>query len=75
MMRYVSGELTSTSWKPSEEELLTEKKNKYIQALEATNLNLRGKHIDLDDFYATMMEDYIDEAKLEYKDGKKDPDI
>ena len=50
-------------------------KKKYIQALEATNLNLRGKHIDLDEFYATMMEDYIDEAKLEYKDGKKDPDI
>ena len=38
-------------------------------------MNLRGKHIDLDEFYATMMEDYIDEAKLEYKDGKKDPDI
>ena len=53
-----------------------ELKIKYIQALEcwATDFSLRGKHIDLADFDATMMSYYIDEAKLHYKDGEKNPD-
>ena len=38
-------------------------------------MTLRGKHIVLADFYATMMADCIYEARLEYEDGKKDPDI
>ena len=48
-----------------------------LQALAcwATNLTLRGKHIVLADFDATMMADCIDEANLNYEDGKKDPDI
>ena len=39
------------------------------------DLTLRGKHIVLADFDYTMMLDCIYEAKLDYKDGKKDPDI
>ena len=39
-----------------------------------TNLTIRGKHIDLADFDDTMMEDCIDENKIDYEDGKKDPD-
>ena len=38
-------------------------------------MTLRGKHIVLTDFDATMMAYCIDEEKLDYKDGKKDPDI
>ena len=38
------------------------------------DLTLRGKHIVLDNFDATMMAYCIDEAKLDYKDGKKEPD-
>ena len=41
----------------------------------ATDLTLRGKQIVLADFDTTMMAYFIDEAKLEYKDGKKDPCI
>ena len=41
----------------------------------STNLILRGKHIVLADFDTTMMSYCIDEAKLDYKDGNKDPDI
>ena len=50
---------------------------KCVQVLEcwATNLTLRGKHIFLADFDANMMADSMDEAKLEYEDGKKEPDI
>ena len=29
----------------------------------------------MSDFDATMIADFIDESKLEYKDGKKYPDI
>ena len=36
---------------------------------------LRGKHIVLVDFDATVMEYFIDESKLDYEDGKKYPDI
>ena len=39
------------------------------------NLTLRGKHIALDDFDATMMADCIDEANLDYEYGKKGSDI
>ena len=35
----------------------------------------QGKHIVLSCFDSTMMADCIDDAKLEYKDGNKDPDI
>ena len=54
-----------------------DKKIKWLQALlwRATDLALRGKHIVLDDFDATMMAYCIDEDILDYKDGKKDPDI
>ena len=38
-------------------------------------MTLRGKNIILADFDANMMADSMDEAKLEYEDGKKDPDI
>ena len=38
-----------------------------------TDFTLRGKHIVLAEFDATMMADCIDEAKLDYEDGKKDP--
>ena len=38
-------------------------------------MNLRGKQIILAVFDATLMADCIDEAKLDYEDGKKDPDI
>ena len=53
------------------------KKIIFLQALAwwATNSTLRGKNIVLDDFYATIMADYIYEEKLDYKDGKKDLDI
>ena len=53
------------------------RKNKFLQALAcwATNLTLRGKQIVLADFHATMMAGCIYEANLDYKDGKKDPDI
>ena len=53
------------------------KKIKCIQALAwwSTDLTLRGKHIVLADFDATMMGDYIDEANLDYEDGKKGPYI
>ena len=54
-----------------------DQKIKCLQALAwwATKLTLSSKHIVLDDFDATMMADCIDEAKLEYKYGKKDPEI
>ena len=39
------------------------------------NLTLRGKHIALDDFDATMMADCIDEDNLDYEYGKKVSDI
>ena len=47
-------------------------KIKCLQALawQSTNLTLRGKHIVLADFDATIMADCIDEAKLDHKDGK-----
>ena len=50
---------------------------KFLQALAwwATYLILSGKQIFLADFYDTMMEDCIYEAKLYYEDGKKDQDI
>ena len=38
-------------------------------------MTLRGKQSVLSDFDTTMMADCIHEAKLDYKDGKKDPDI
>ena len=38
-------------------------------------MTLRGKYIVLDDFDVTIMADCIYEAKLDYEDGKKDPDI
>ena len=38
-------------------------------------MTLKGKHIVLADFDATMMAYCIDEAKLDCKDGKKDPGI
>ena len=38
-------------------------------------MNLRGEHIVLSDFDATMMEDCIYKAKLDYEDGKKELDI
>ena len=38
-------------------------------------MNLKGKHIILDDFDATVMVYCIYEAKLDYEDRKKDPDI
>ena len=41
----------------------------------STYLNLGGKHHVLSEFDATMMTDFIDEEKLDYEDGKKDPDI
>ena len=44
-------------------------------ALWDTNLTLRGIHIVLVDFDATMMVDCIDEAKLDYENRKNDPDI
>ena len=46
-----------------------------LQALAwwATDLTLRGKHVVLADFDVTMMADFIDEEKLDYEDGKKDP--
>ena len=40
-----------------------------------TYLTLRGKQIVLADFDANMMAYCIDEEKLNYKDGTKDPDI
>ena len=39
----------------------------------ATDLTLRGKQIFLAGLYGTIMVDCINEAKLEYEDGKKDP--
>ena len=52
-------------------------KIKFLQTLAwwVIDLTLRGKHIVLDEFYATMMEYCIDEEKLDCQDGKKDPDI
>ena len=52
-------------------------KIKCLQALVrwANNLTLRGKQIVLADFDTTMMAYYIYEANLNYKDGKKEPDI
>ena len=41
----------------------------------SANLTLGVKHIFLYDFDATMMKYCIDEAKLDHKDVKKDPDI
>ena len=38
-------------------------------------MTLRGKHIVLADFDATMMEYCIDEATFDYEYGKKDPEI
>ena len=48
-----------------------------LQALSwwATDLTLRGKQIVSDDFDTTMVAYCIDEAKLDYEDGKNDPDI
>ena len=40
-----------------------------------TNLTLSETHIELSDFNATMMADFIYEAKFDFEDGKKDPDI
>ena len=40
-----------------------------------TDLTIRGENIDLSDLNVTMMVYCIDEAKLDYKDGNKDPDI
>ena len=53
-----------------------DQKTKCLQALKwwSINLNLRGKHIFLPDFDATMMADCIDEESLDYKDMEKDPD-
>ena len=52
-----------------------DRKIKCLQALAwwSTDLNLRGKHIVLADFDATRMAYCIDEAKLDYEDGKKAP--
>ena len=52
-------------------------KIKFLEELAwcATNLNLRYKHNVLADFDATMMANCIDEANLDYEDGKKNPDI
>ena len=65
--------LTTTRWGSND----GDKKINCIQALAwwANNLNLRKKQIDLSDFDATTIEDCIDAAKLDNKDGKKDPDI
>ena len=54
-----------------------DRKIKYIKSLTwcATNLTLRGEHIDPSDFDANLMEYFIDEAKLENVDVKKDPEI
>ena len=54
-----------------------DQKTKCLQALAwwDTNLTFRGKHIVLAEFDATMTVDCIYEAKLDYKDGKKEPDI
>ena len=38
-------------------------------------MTLRGEHIVLANFDATMVADCIDEEKLDYEDGKKDLDI
>ena len=53
-----------------------DQKIKFLQALAhwATNFILRCKQIVLDDFYTTIMADFIDEAKLDYEYGKMDPD-
>ena len=53
------------------------KKIKYLQVLAwwDTNLTLRGKQIVSAYFDVTMMTDCINEAKLEYEDGKKYPYI
>ena len=40
-----------------------------------TNLTLSETQIELSEFNATMMADFIDEENFNYKDGKKDPDI
>ena len=40
-----------------------------------TNLTLSEKQIELYDFNATTMAECIDEAKFDYEDRKKDPDI
>ena len=54
-----------------------DQKIKCLQALAwwATNLTLRGKHIFLANFDATIVADFIDEDKLGYEGGEKDPDI
>ena len=54
-----------------------ERKTKCLQVLAwwANNLTLRGKHIVLANFDATMVTDCIDEAKLDYKDDQKDREI
>ena len=74
---YVSGAQPSTSWQPPEEKLLTETKIKCLKALKwwATDLTLRGKHMVLAEFDASMMADCIVEVKLDYEDGKKYPYI
>ena len=38
-------------------------------------MSLRGKHMVLADFDANMMADCIYEKKLDYENGKKEPDI
>ena len=38
-------------------------------------LTLGETHIELSEFNATMMADFIDEANFDYEDGKKDSDI
>ena len=52
-------------------------KIKCLQTLEwwDTNLTLRGKHMVLADIDATMITYCIDEAKLDYDNGNKEPDI
>ena len=54
-----------------------DQKIKCIQALAwwDTDLTLRGKHIFLAYLDSTLTVDFIDEAKLDYKDEKKDPYI
>ena len=54
-----------------------DRKIKCLQALSwwATDLTLRGKQIFLAEFDATMMIYCIDEEKLDYEGGKKDPYI
>ena len=47
----------------------------WVLSRRATNLTLSVKHIVLVDFDATIMTYGMDEAKFDYEDGKKEPDI